>query len=139
MSGAMTARVGIRNPAAGGAAITLQGGTIVRSPAGNVPLVLLDRNGDERQISNSGTATSVWATPASSTVGDGYEVRATVISGVLYGTADVWTRINSTQSWYAEQGGEFGGDGSCTFTLEIRPFGGGAVLDSDSYTLQNTA
>lgn len=143
MSGAVTARVGIRNPPpSGGATVTLHPGAISANTPFGFASLSFARDGVETHSAPGGSGTTVydWVSPKDSTVGDAYEVRATLNSGALASSSatSTWLQLNSTRAWNVNPASE-DGIGSANLTIEIRPFGGGSVLASGTYTLDNPA
>jgi hypothetical protein len=83
-------------------------------------------------IDNSGT-TGTWN--SSSTVGSGYEVKATVTSGSpTSGTTGSWLSLSSNRSW-TKAVTTVGSNASAAFTLQIRAAGTTTILDSATITL----
>lgn len=82
---------------------------------------------------SGGPAAGEWvASGASATVGDGYEIMATTISGAPAGTPlsasfGVWHRIDQQINLHLATPG--------SFTASIRPFGGGTVLATATITV----
>jgi hypothetical protein len=63
-----------------------------------------------------------------------YEVRATMISGTTpSGTFGSWLRLNALRQWSLTA--TAGTYRTCTFTIEIRPFGGSTAIDSATIEL----
>lgn len=96
--------------------------------------IFLFRDGRAFNVANGVQSTQItgeWvASGATSTIGDGYEVVATLVSGTAavfsqaFGTP---VRINSDVSWALQTAG--------SFSVIIRPFGGGATVASATYTV----
>lgn len=98
--------------------------------------IFLMRTGEARNIINGtagagNTIAGEWvATGAFSTIGDGYEAVATLVSGTpavfsaAFGSA---VRINADTSFALQTAG--------SFSVIIRPFGGGATVASATYTV----
>lgn len=81
-----------------------------------------------------GSAGPDWITAPHSTVGDGFWVRVTMVSGTLTtGTVGSWTQISSDQTWTKSQ--TVVGLSTCTFTLEIaRDSAGVQIVSSRNIT-----
>lgn len=84
---------------------------------------------------------AAWITPNSTSVGDNYQIRFTLSSGnssLLSGSGlNTWHRLNATRYMvlsYAGTSGFF----SSNILAELRPNGGGATLDSATYSLRVT-
>jgi hypothetical protein len=90
-------------------------------------------------ISSNGTYTSgTWN--SSSTVGSGYEVKATVTSGSLTsGTTGSWLSLSSNRTWALTDSSQNGDAVQAIFTLSIRAAGSATVLDTATITLTANA
>lgn len=134
MSGALFAAV------AGGynsvrVVVTDQG--LVASSAGTATAAYrLGSDGFVYQVINGGAPSQLeqWCTPAAAA--GNYEARVTVTVGSLTsGTTGTWLALTSTRDW-ARQETTPGNTSNCTFTVEIRPAGGGSTLDSATINLE---
>lgn len=95
-------------------------------------------------VGNGTFALTGWLDPASqpTSVTDDYEVRATLSSGTTpAGTMGTWLNLGTTRSWTLSVSRSTLGTTSatCVVLFEIRPAGGGTVLDSTSITFNVTA
>lgn len=95
--------------------------------------MLRDGTANERRVLVGSTLINIpgeWVSSgASATVGDGFEVLATLLSGAS-SSGDVfgaWLQINAARQW------SFAAAGS--YKLEVRPFGGGTILDTATITI----
>jgi hypothetical protein len=90
-------------------------------------------------ISSNGTYTSgTWN--SSSTVGSGYEVKATLTSGSLTtGTTGSWLSLSSNRTWTLTDSTQDDNLERTVFTLSIRAAGSATVLDTATITLQADA
>lgn len=94
--------------------------------------IQLLRNGDAVGVRANGadiTPVDEWiaASRKTSTIGDDFEVRATLVTGsISTGTTGSWLRLDSTRSWNCSQvsPGSIGGE----LRFEFRRFGGSAIL-----------
>ena len=123
--------------ATGGAAVSLSGVTskikTSISPADAYAGWRFLRNGSKgyvRATSLSWVGSGDWVTPATSIIGDDYEIRATVTAGTNPTGSAVgsWLALSSTISWYCDITGA--GFHSSTLTIEIR--------DAATSTVQST-
>ena len=90
-------------------------------------------------INSNGTYTGgTWN--SSSSVGSGYEVKATVTSGSLTtGTTGSWLALSSNRSWSLTDFSDDGHAVSAVFTLSIRAAGASTALDTATITLRANA
>ena len=95
----------------------------------------------ELQFLRDGTYTKIggttsygdYVTPKSATVGDDYDIRLTVISGIVTGTATgSWVNLSTTRAWTLA-GGAYS---TFTGTMEIRDVGAVSILDSATIYLE---
>ena len=141
MSGILTASTGIWS---GGDVINIQVPFVVANGVGSGTLVagyMLTNGGEERyeteQEANPDYAELFgnWVTPTSSA--SNYECRMTQNSGDTLTNSSglgTWLALSSTRSWeYLVT--DVQGSRSGNFTIEIRPAGGGAVLDSSTFSI----
>lgn len=100
----------------------------------------LQSDGDIEKEEGLGNNSDIgdWLAPKSG-MGN-YEVRATEVSGFVTvptsSAVDTWLSLGTTRTWYKESGS---GLKEVVLLIEIRPAGGGAVLDSATITLQAEA
>jgi hypothetical protein len=77
-----------------------------------------------------------WIDPVSAGTGN-YEVRASGLSGdTPGGTFDTWLNLGTNRQWTISRSSN--GTSGCSFTLEIRPAGGGSILATSSVSLDAT-
>lgn len=97
----------------------------------------LNSSGAEQEINNSGTSTfNTWLLSGAAS---SYEVMATLNSGTLTaGTTGTWLNLGSTRAWTVVRTSNTAGSNSANLTIQIRPAGGGAVLDTAGVTLTAT-
>lgn len=88
---------------------------------------------------NGGTepATTEWWPPNPVTdVGAGYDIRVTETSGTFSsGTVGTWIALSSDRTWMVNADNS---TNTVSFTIEIRPTGGGSTLASASCTISIT-
>ncbi|WP_299940447.1 hypothetical protein [uncultured Microbulbifer sp.] len=80
------------------------------------------------------TDIGAWVIPSSSSVGNNYQIRFTLLtgSGVSGSGTNTWLRLSQSRSITLSVGL---GYRRATVRAELRPYGGGAILDSAVYTL----
>lgn len=131
--------------AAGGITITLAGGGVFKlalEPVDAWAGWRIERDGDVGRLrSTSGSPYSDvanWADPVTADVGDAYEVRLTVNSGISPSGQAVnsWLALTSDRSWYLVQ--TFEGSKSNNCTIQIRDAATQTVQDSGTYTMSVT-
>lgn len=85
-----------------------------------------------------GDSAAEWVSPQSATVGDDYEARITVNSGVspTVGSAGVWTPLTSDQTWSVVR--VTSGTNTGNWTLEIRDAGTLSVVASTTFDISAT-
>lgn len=89
-------------------------------------------DGKHRDVSNS-VVIGDWVVPNGNA--SNYEVKATVVFGTILGAATgSWLACTSSRTWYIE--GLSSGTYTGGITVEVRPTGGGSVLDSASITFE---
>lgn len=105
----------------------------------------VDRYSTPTTIGNGTFALTGWLSPAGqpTSVTDDYEIRATLSSGTTpSGTMNTWLNLGTTRSWTlsVSRTSSLGiTSASCVVLFEIRPAGGGTVLDSTSITFSVSA
>lgn len=121
--------------------VNINGGNIngfTISPADATAGYQLNSSGAEQEITQSGTTTfNTWLL---SGVAGNYEAMATVNSGALTGGsgAGVWLNLGTTRNWLVTRTANTAGSLSANLTIQIRPAGGGAVLDTAVVVLTAT-
>ncbi|MFN7829820.1 MAG: hypothetical protein ACK5NX_01320 [Armatimonadota bacterium] len=91
-------------------------------------------SGSDDSVAYPNIIAGEWFTELDTTVpfvGDNYEVRLTVVTGVAPGgmTPGSWLRLNNARNF-----GAFNLAGS-VYLIEIRPFGGTTILGSATFTM----
>jgi hypothetical protein len=134
--------------AAGGAVVDISNGSYSEIETGSArSLVKFNRDGTlviDHAVAADETL-SPWVTPTGSTVGDDYDIRINVtytdrdpvflvidhFSNIAINT---WTRVDTTLffGWDFDEADAYG---VAQVTVEVRPHGGGATLDTAIYTL----
>jgi hypothetical protein len=77
-----------------------------------------------------------WHYPSGGTPGTGYDIRATPNPDTPdIGTMNTWQALSSTRIWGENRSGSVGED-VAVITVEIRPTGVGAAIDSATVTLR---
>jgi hypothetical protein len=110
--------------------------TVAIDPADATASFTLAAGGTATGVDVDELSTGSYPWKLSGNAGD-YEVRATMVSGsVTSGNTNVWTNLAAGASWTKTR--TILNSSSCTFLLEIRPAGGGAVIDSCTITLTAT-
>lgn len=100
------------------------------SPADATAGYQLNSSGAEQQFTQSGTTTiNTWLSSGSAA---SYDVMATLNSGALTGgsATGVWLNLASTRNWSVQRTSNTPGSNSANLTIQIRPAGGGATIDS---------
>lgn len=120
--------------------VNIVGGTlqsITISPTDSTSGYQLNSSGAEQEITTFGTSTfNTWLLSGAAS---SYEVFATLNSGTLTsGTTGAWLNLGSTRSWTVTRTNNAAGTNSASLTIQIRPAGGGAVLDSAGVNLNAT-
>lgn len=132
MSGAMLSLAARTPPPSGGASLSIKAGDVLFASAGDEAVLQFNRAGTMQMYHLAGANdTSDWVTPKTGTVGDAYEIRCTLHSGTLTGGSALtgtWLQLNSNRYWSVFRASP--GTSVANVTIEIRPFGGGAVLAS---------
>jgi len=77
-----------------------------------------------------------WGTPTGGTPGNDYDVMATLNSGTNPGSTGTWLALTINRTWSLSQTSI--GSKTCNLTISIRPAGGGATINSQTYTITAT-
>lgn len=134
MSGALTARVGIRNPPASGPPTPVgpsNSGGATDTDAGlgyALASLSIDENGGYAygRVNAGAGASGSWHPSPAANVGVNYEMRTVETSGTLTTNVNAWTRISSAQ--VPDVYRDTPGTKTCTFNIEYRAYPGGATL-----------
>lgn len=122
--------------AGGGGSVQLTDQTVIKAGSfGTVTAGYRINSSGEAESRKNGTYAwlETWLLSGSAS---GYDVKATVTSGSLSsGTTDTWLNCGTSREWYV-QNSIPGTSIACTFTVELRPTGGGSTLDSATINLQ---
>lgn len=108
-------------------------------PADATATTALQTNG---QVTHATTqfpgAFTDWFLPNTTNIGNGFWIRATIISGTFTsGTAGTWLQLNAARTWTKQQ--TTVGSSSVVFTLELATDSGGAnIVKSCQCTLTAT-
>lgn len=126
---------------------TSSGGGIVSYPGGSVSdfriaptdaraAFLFQRNGEvfKKKATDAATFWHDWADPKNSSVGDDYEIRATMIFGDdLSGSAlDTWLPLTTSREWYTEVTSNFG-ESTGSALIEVRDVATETIQESQVY------
>lgn len=121
----------------GGDRIVLTGQNLLASSAGVATITYrVGSDGFVYEVVNAGSPSALeqWCTPAANA--GNYEARVTVTVGSLSsGTTGSWLALTSTRDWTLQETTP-GNTSNCTFTIEIRPAGGGSTLTSATIDLE---
>lgn len=96
------------------------------------------------QINESGAPSSTystWGTPTGGTPGNGYWIRATLVSGSTPSGSplNTWLQLSSTRSWSNFRSNSSVGTTTCTLTIEISPYAdGSSIIDTSTIILEST-
>jgi hypothetical protein len=123
-----------RTGATGGGGTFLGIANVTAAAASRVdqPIAVYTIKGDG-SITYSTNNTDSWN--GSTTVGSGYEVKATVTSGSVTGTTGSWLSLSSNRSWSITDTTQDGAARTATMTLSIRATGTTTNLDQATITL----
>lgn len=128
-------------PGGGGGTVTVPAAAASASEEYNPPFITgvtatlsFLRNGT---TSATGTSPANWISPDSSTVGDSYEIRATVLSGdTPSGSAlNTWLPLSSTRLWDLTALGPASSK-STSLTIEIGLLGTSTALSSNTCSIE---
>jgi hypothetical protein len=111
--------------------------TIAISPTDSTAGYQLNSSGAEQEL-NQGVASTFNTWVLTGTAAN-YDVFATLNSGTLFsGTTGTWLNLATTRSWQVQRTNNAAGTNSASLTIQIRPAGGGATLDTANVTLNAT-
>lgn len=120
--------------------VNINGGSmnsVAISPTDATSGYQLNSSGAEQEITTFGTSTfNTWLLSGSAA---NYDVFATLNSGTLTsGTTGTWLNLGTSRSWLVTRTSNTAGSANVSLTIQIRPAGGGAVLDTANVTLTAT-
>jgi hypothetical protein len=122
---------------ASGDQVVVTNQSIVASSAGTATATYrLGSDGQVYEVVNAGSPSALeqWCAPTANA--GNYEARVTVTVGSLSsGTTGSWLALTSTRDWTLQETTP-GNTSICTFTVEIRPAGGGSTLTSATIDLE---
>lgn len=114
--------------------INFNGGTTYASSLNTAVASVQFNSTGSMTVSGTGYSNIGWASPTSTGLGAGYELRATRTSGSATGTTGTWLSLSSNRGYTLTSSN--GLLLTSTFLFEIRAVGTTTVIDSETITLQ---